>query len=47
MEVRKARNVEVGTWLRMYFHGDTLAFTDKEEEALRYIKKDEGQVVPA
>ena len=46
LKIRKARNVETGTWLRMYFHGDTLAFTDKEEQALAYAKDDEGQEVP-
>lgn len=46
LEVRKARNVDTNTGLRMYFHGDTLAFTDKEEQAIAYAKDDEGQEVP-
>lgn len=39
LEVRKARNVETGRRLRMYFNGDTLTFTDDEEQAAKYAKK--------
>ena len=46
LDVRKARNVETGAWLRMYFHGDTLTFTDDEEKAKQFADDDNGQVVP-
>jgi predicted ATP-dependent serine protease len=45
LEVRKARNVETGASLRMYFNGDTLTFTDDEDRATAYAKANE-QVVP-
>lgn len=47
IEVKKARNVATGTWLRMYFNGDTLTFTDREDEAVAYAKASEQVEVPA
>ena len=47
LEVRKGRNVETGTALRMYFNGDTLTFTDNEEKAKAYAKANEQVEVPA
>jgi replicative DNA helicase len=47
LEVKKARNVETGTSLRMYFNGDTLTFTDDEEEAKVYAQANQQVVVPA
>lgn len=35
LSFRKARNVEKGATVSLYFHGDTLTFTDKREEAER------------
>jgi replicative DNA helicase len=46
IEVKKARNVETGTWLRMYFNGDTLTFTDDEAEAVKYAKDNAPVEVP-
>jgi replicative DNA helicase len=46
LEVKKARNVETGTSLRMYFNGDTLTFTDDEEEAKAYAQANQQVVVP-
>jgi replicative DNA helicase len=46
IEVRKARNVEMGRRLRMYFNGDTLTFTDNEEQATAYAKANAPVEVP-
>jgi replicative DNA helicase len=46
IEVRKGRNVEQGKWLRMYFNGDTLTFTDDEEQAKAYAKANAPVEVP-
>ena len=36
IEFRKARNVESNGRLLMHFHGDTLTFTDRMDEAVKY-----------
>ena len=36
IEFRKARNVESNGKLLMHFHGDTLTFTDRMDEAVKY-----------
>ncbi|WP_028130262.1 DnaB-like helicase C-terminal domain-containing protein [Selenomonas sp. AE3005] len=41
LEFRKARNVESGAIIPLHFHGDTLAFTDDKELALKYVKEEE------
>jgi replicative DNA helicase len=46
IEVRKARNVETGKALRMYFNGDTLTFTDDEARAEEYAKANAPVEVP-
>jgi hypothetical protein len=46
IEVRKGRNVEQGKWLRMYFNGDTLTFTDDEAKATAYAKANAPVEVP-
>jgi replicative DNA helicase len=46
IEVRKGRNVEQGKWLRMYFNGDTLTFTDNEAKATAYARANAPVEVP-
>ena len=46
LEIRKARNADTGGGLRMYFHGDTLTFTDKADKAEEYARQDEKVDVP-
>jgi hypothetical protein len=38
--------VEQGKWLRIYFNGDTLTFTDDEAKATAYAKANAPVEVP-
>lgn len=46
LEIRKARNADTGSGLRMYFYGDTLTFTDRADKAEEYARQDEKLDVP-
>ncbi|MDY2686125.1 MAG: DnaB-like helicase C-terminal domain-containing protein [Selenomonadaceae bacterium] len=43
IEIKKARNVETGKKLLMHFHGDTLTYTDKEDDAQAYSVMERGE----
>lgn len=45
VEFRKARSSEYGASLPMHFHGDTLTFTDDEEQAKKYLSMENSEGV--
>jgi hypothetical protein len=41
LEFKKARNVESSVAIPIHFHGETLAYTDNEDEARKFVRKEQ------
>jgi hypothetical protein len=44
IEFKKARNVAVGTVLKMHFHGESLTYTDDEKRAQEFYNEEQEKI---
>ena len=44
IEFKKARNVAVGTVLKMHFHGESLTYTDDEKRAQEFYDEEQAEI---